>query len=177
MLPTFLVTPFFHPSITQDISDEYNIVVDPSFAALSAGFYLEWQPAEARRFLRLEVLANILHASARSYIVSETTDRKAPYVDLSVTAALPRIVFSYGGRLMQKEGWQWEGGIGVTVLLTKQIFSQRTGAGAAYVDAVPTMRSSLNDGLDQAESEITSLVSSNFVGATVLPVAWVSAVW
>ncbi len=177
LIPTFLVTPFFRPTLTQDISDDYNIVFDPSVNALSAGFYTEWQPFSGPSFLRLELLANIFVASASSYVVSKSTQEKAPYLNLDISAILPRLVLTYGTRLSKGESWDLLGGVGITLLITKQVVVQNSGAAAAYFEAVPTSRASIQDGMSQAETEIRSILSNTLAGANLLPALWISATW
>ncbi len=177
LVPTFLVSPFFRPTLTQDISDEYNVVFDPSANAFSAGFSAQWQPNSPGLFVRLEVLANIVHGGASSYVVNKSTEQRAPYINLDVTAVIPRFVASVGTRLSHGESWDLTGGLGVTLLISQQVGVSKTGPGAAYFDAVPSVRESLRDGVDEASNQVRSVLSSTFLGAAILPALWVSAVW
>ncbi len=177
-LPISFVFPFYQPQVTgADLSDEYDLVLEPTLHALSAGVFVEWTPGARSSFFRLELLANVLDAAAHVDILNKETRAQAPYMDVQITATLPRVALTYGGRLTNGTGMNWYGGIGVTGLIGQSVFVQTSGPAAAYWNANPSGQASVQDGMDGLRNEVTAQLTSSFASMRILPAAWISAVW
>ena len=174
-LPVSLLSSFL-PQVTSDFSDEYDIALRFNAHALTTGVFAEWRAFE-RAFLRFEILVNTVDALAKTYISNKSTGVKAPYMDFEATAVLPRLAITYGFTLSRSETSTWLAGLGATIMLPKTVFVQRQGPASAYYDAVPSVRDSMQDGIDTAQTDLSGVLSNTFAGTLVLPALWVSAAW
>lgn len=168
---------FYHPTINANVSDEYSILIDPDLRALSTSLYADWMPFVSSSYFRLEFLVNFLGVGAKTYIQNRASQIKAPYMEVEATAIFPRLVLSYAGKLGRFESWDLEGGVGMQFLFASLLSVNKTGPAASYFDAVPTARPSVDDGIANLETELSSTLSDSVLGTRFLPSFWIAARW
>jgi hypothetical protein len=167
----------YKPQINAEVSDDYDLILDPSLRAIATGLYAEWSRPDSRHFARLELMLNIFGVTAKTFLMNRSSSAKAPYSELDAAAILPRLTATYGIRAYQGENWKLLAGAGVTLLLAKQIVVTTSGPGPAYFEAVPSAKSSVDDGMQNLENELTSILSNSAFSAVILPAIWFSLLW
>lgn len=175
-IPLTFGTVLYRPTVNTNLSDDYRVKIEVDPQAVTSGFFLERALSEVS-YLRLEFQLGILAVSGQSYIENRQSGAVASYVNMDLMAFLPRVMLSYGARLVNRNDWDVHGGIGLTYLFAHPVVVVSEGPAEAYYDAVPTARDAVQDGLSNVETEFTSALSEYQAFLPVLPVIWIGAVW